>query len=522
MTRPDILLLILDTQRADRLGCYGHRTAITPNLDSFSGEAALFEQAISPAQWTIPSHASMFTGLYPTAHQMTQCRQSLSPDVPHLAEVLSAIGYQTLGFSNNPLVGVLKNGLTRGFDAFYNYGGVMPGLLRPPTHLPWPLKPIAEVSARFLRRISYPIQDFVSQSEMAFRISLNAWLAPFWTRLANFKGQNEHSVNDICHFLKQRERTRGKRPLFLFVNLMETHMPFWPPCEFVDKVAPYLRTSKEARAIMRTWNRETCRWSAPLDRPLGELEHRVLSDAYDAEVSYQDDYLGRLFVALAERDNRENTLTIISSDHGEGLGEHSYVGHSFVAYQELVHVPLIMHWPAQIAAGRVSIPVSTRRIFHTILNATGSLPSTVLGLALAEIDVLTLRETLNGRDPEEGTAYVEVYPPLDIVRKMRRHQPELIEPFGCLSLRRAIVKDNLKMIQIDEEPEELFNLETDPLELLNIFSESKATGENMNQQLKRMVDQLNRQRENLTTGAKLDLESDQQLMQRLRSLGYIE
>ena len=103
---PDIIFIVLDTQRADRLGCYGHETAVTPHLDHFAQESILFEQAISPAQWTIPSHASMFTGLYPTTHQVTQSSQSLGPDTPHLAELLSRQGYETIGFCNNPLVGI--------------------------------------------------------------------------------------------------------------------------------------------------------------------------------------------------------------------------------------------------------------------------------------------------------------------------------------------------------------------------------------------------------------------------------
>ena len=85
-----------------------------------------------------------------------------------------------------------------------------------------------------------------------------------------------------------------KNRLFLFLNLMETHLPFWPPGQFVDQVVPYFRESKEARTIMRTWNREAYRWAAPLAEPLGELEHHVLNDMYDAEVAYQDDYLGQL------------------------------------------------------------------------------------------------------------------------------------------------------------------------------------------------------------------------------------
>ena len=122
MNSPDIVLIVLDTQRADRLGCYGHTRPITPNLDRFAAGGALFEQAVSPAQWTIPSHASLFTGLYPTAHGVTQSSHSISSGRPHVAQVMRQLGYETVGFCNNPLVGVLNNGFKRGFGAFYNYG----------------------------------------------------------------------------------------------------------------------------------------------------------------------------------------------------------------------------------------------------------------------------------------------------------------------------------------------------------------------------------------------------------------
>ena len=105
--QPDIIFIVLDTQRADRLGCYGYEKAITPNIDRFAAQSALFEMGISPAQWTIPSHASMFTGLYPTAHQVTQSNRSLSNEQPQLAERMVQEGYETVAFCNNPLVGCL-------------------------------------------------------------------------------------------------------------------------------------------------------------------------------------------------------------------------------------------------------------------------------------------------------------------------------------------------------------------------------------------------------------------------------
>lgn len=527
MNYPDIILVVLDTQRADRLGCYGHERAITPNLDRFAENSVLFEQAVSPAQWTVPSHAALFSGLYPTAHQLLQADQALPSDRPHLAEVLKAVGYETVGFCNNPLVGILNNGLKRGFDTFYNYGGAIPSVPGSSTRAPWPFNKVVEGYTQFLRRISYPIQNFFGRSDLAFQISLNAWLTPLWSRMANFKGQNPRSVKDVSHWLAQRDKQASQKPMFMFLNLMETHLPFWPPGEFVDKVAPYFRESKEARDVMRKWNREAYRWAAPLAEPHSELESRVLSDMYDAEVAYQDDYLGQLFAVLNGRKNRENTLTIIVSDHGDGLGEHGYMGHAFVAYEELVHVPLIVNWPRRLpAAKRVRTPVSTRRVFHTILDAVGRLPN-MPNVDPVQVHGLTLLDTIHGRDPENGTAYSEIYPPLTFVRAIEKRQPELLDQYRCLSMRRAVVRETgeeeksvFKLIHVADEADELFDLKADPLEGDNLLAERPLTTKQLDQDVKRISKSVERQRDNLSDGSEVEI--DDSLMQRLRGLGYID
>ncbi|HIP70256.1 MAG TPA: sulfatase, partial [Anaerolineae bacterium] len=309
---------------------------------------------------------------------------------------------------------------------------------------------------------------------------------------------------------------------------METHLPFWPPGEYVDKIAPYFRESREAREIMRAWNREAYRWAAPLAEPLGELESQVLSDMYDAEVAYQDDYLGELFDALADRPNADNTLTVIVSDHGDGLGEHGYMGHAFVAYQELVHVPLLMQWPKRLPQpARITTPVSTRRVFHTILDAAGRLPDTAVVEPMS-VRGLTLLNSVHGRDPENGAAYSEVCPSMTFVRAIENRQPHLLEQFRCLAVRKAVVRrtdsggvDNtLKLIQVDDTPDELFNLTADPRELADVLDEMGDTAVTLNQEINRISATTQRQRDNLAVGGEVEI--DEHLTQRLRGLGYIE
>lgn len=123
--RPDIVLLVLDTQRVDRLSCYGHHLETSPAIDTLAADATLFSNAVAAAQWTIPSHASMFTGVYPSVHNAVQSYSVLPSTLPTLAERLRDGGYFTAAFCNNPLVGVINNGLRRGFYSFLNYSGLL-------------------------------------------------------------------------------------------------------------------------------------------------------------------------------------------------------------------------------------------------------------------------------------------------------------------------------------------------------------------------------------------------------------
>lgn len=522
MKKPDILMIVLDTQRVDRLSCYNPQSDLTPNIKQFAENSVLFENAVSAAQWTIPSHASMFTGLYPTAHQLTQSNLRLASDTPHLAEILANHGYATAGFCNNPLVGVLDNDLKRGFQNFYNYAGSFPN--RPEFYKKSILGQIGDAFSSFMRRnVGMPIQQWFGKSDRAFSISLNPIFTPLWSKWFSFKGQNKDAVSDVAEFVRRNDG-ENSQPFFAFLNLMETHLPFYPPIEYVERIHPELAKNREARRVMQEWNSEAYRWSRPLPNGLTELEDKVLNGWYDVETHYQDEFLKNLFDALAKRENADNTLTIIVGDHGDGLGEHGFFGHAFNAYQELLHVPLIMHWPAAFGTEeqRISGPVSSRRVFHTMLNAAGVDGANIGTTSQAELKALSLGEVVAGRDVEQQTAYSEVYPPLNFVRAMEDRNPGLADQFRCNDMRRAIIENGQKLIQIADEPNELFDLQADQLELDSILPKNQDLTKNLNQKLNRMIGTLENQRDNLLAGVPLELEQDPQMLEHLRGLGYID
>jgi uncharacterized sulfatase len=516
--QPDILLLVLDTLRADRLSCYGYPRETTPHLDAFAEEGVLFERAISPAQWTIPAHASLFTGEYPTTHMTHQIHDKHTAALPTLAEHLRDAGYATVGFCNNPLLGIVENDLDRGFEEFYNYGGFFPE--RPPigeTRARWWGR-LSHRLGRVLNRLNSPVQKALTTNNLLLKIALHPRIVPLWQRHINFRGNTRQSLGDMLGYLRTRQRKGRERPLFMFLNLMETHLPFGPPPRFVRRFVPYYRNNREARDFMGAYNEEHYRWMIPLAEPLTELQDRVINDMYAAEVGFEDHALRHIYAYLNEPEVRDNTLVIVTSDHGEGMNNHDFVGHSLVVYDDLVHVPLVMRYPRRYPAGkRISFPVSTRRIFHTALEAAG-----VQAEDGARAAGLSLARALEGEDPEQEAIYAEAYTPDTLIALMDNEDPEMLRRFRCRQMRRAAYQSAHKLIAVGGTPDELFDTEQDPGERVNLIATQPELAARLAARLDDFVADMEARRPGNGEAAKLDLEADPGLAERLRGLGYLQ
>ena len=513
--QPDVLLIILDTLRRDKLSTYGYSRETSPALSRFAADATLFERAIAPAQWTVPSHASMFTGLYAGAHGLTEAGGALSGTHPTLAETLQVAGYHTQGFCNNPLVGLLENGLTRGFDNFYNYSGASPN--RPIDSMRGPVR--RAISHNF-RRFAYRVQNQFAQNDWLFRVSLHPLLVPLWTRYVNYKGHTENSLSDALSAIKTHRDGGNEQPLFTFVNLMGAHLPYRPPQDYVNRVAPSLQRDKPAYNFVRRFNADAARWAAPVDEPFSDWEQRALSDFYDAEIAYQDEVLGIFLDGMRRSGALDDTLVIIAADHGEAHGDHGFIGHSFVVYQELVHVPLIVRYPDRFPAGkRVQTNVSTRRIFHTVLDTVGVAPPLDEADPNAQTADLTLVRSVNGRpDPEGNIAYSEAFPPQTFLAVMRHRNPQLIDELRLRHIRRGVYSGGRKLTTVGNQVEGLFDLANDPNEVNSLADAHPEEAE----QLLTQLDTFSRE---VSAGriANGDFnEVDAEVVDHLRALGYIE
>jgi uncharacterized sulfatase len=520
---PNIVFIVLDTHRVDRLGCYGYQKATSPNIDAFAQGATVFERAVSPGQWTIPAHASMFSGEFPSTHMTVQSKDALSPQFVTLADRLKAGGYRTIGFCNNPLVGVVNNGFTRGFQTFYNYGGAVPTVPDQVTRERFaPLRKLWENYTQLLRRISYPIQNLIASSDKALQLSLYPFFVPLWTRYANFKGNTANSIRDTTKHLQRNPTGENTQPFFLFFNLMETHLPYNPPERFTKKFAPIVHTNPKARAFMKYYNTQARRWLLPMEEPHSDLEYQTLCEMYDAEVAYQDHLLADLFSELDKPAHRENTMIIIVADHGEMLGEHQIMGHGLGVYQELVHVPLIIRLPGQTTGKRIEPPVSTTHLFHTVLDAADINPIETAYSSEVDISGLSLLPLVEERGAPPARVVAEAYPPDNVITIMKKYQPEFLKSSHTEAMNWAIYENWEKMIRIEEVREMFYDLTADPLE------GQPLTGECAEAQLKILGSELDNflersyslRPEGWTRGSvKID---DEKTLQRMRSLGYIE
>jgi arylsulfatase A-like enzyme len=307
----------LDAVRADHLSCYGYGQKTTPNIDRISHESVLFANAFSAAPWTLPSHASMFTGLYPSQHKADWGHVYLDAGFPTLAEKLRDVGYQTVGFSENVFVG-RSFGLARGFGEFHDTW-----------RRPLVVRAIARVATRVL--------GYRERLECAER---SVGLLERWVL------NNSHS---------------GK-PFFAFVNLMAAHLPRYPRSALSSR-----NWTKENLARIEPVNLIPERYYLPKYK-LSQQELAIMSDIYDGEISYLDSHIGDLISFLAKAGILDKTIVILTSDHGENFGEHELIEHQFCLYNTLLHVPLIMRYPPVLKRGTVDKKVSTVFLSKTILS----------------------------------------------------------------------------------------------------------------------------------------------------------
>ena len=313
---PDVVLVSIDTLRADRLGAYGgrHPEGISPFLDRIAAESTLFERVAAQAPFTLPSHVSMLSGQYPTVHGVLDITRRIDPRrTPLLASVLADAGYLTGGFTGGLLV---KHdfGFDQGFDTYFEVDPLKDGHLE--RVLDW-LEANRDLPF-FLFFHTYAVHDY-------------AWNDPEYTRRFNPGG-----VDGRTALVLSRARSFSEDP---------------------------------RKAVEYTAADKLC-----------------IDNLYAAGIRKTDDALKRVVEFLERMGVLDRTLLVVTADHGEELLDHGFIQHKDTLYEEVIHVPLLVHPPGGMAARRVPGLVELVDVTPTILDLVGlSLPESVQGRSLAPL-----------------------------------------------------------------------------------------------------------------------------------------
>lgn len=323
---PNVLLVILDTVRAASLGLYGAPRDNTPGLEALASRGTTFDVAIAPAPWTLPTHATIFTGRWPSEHG-ADWLVPMDGRATTLAEALSARGYRTGGFVANLTYTTREHGLARGFQVYKDFDRSLPSLLRTSSIIEQLMTTTA------VRRLT-GFYDIVVRKR-----------AP--------------GVND--EFLTW-QRDAGTRPWFAFLNYFDAHEPYRAAAPWGGRYSAGMPPRRHD--MERYWNLEggIVDWSV-----LSAEEVAAERSAYEETIGELDHYLSELLEELRRRGAMDRTLVIITSDHGEQFGEHDWYTHGNSLYWRVLHVPLVISFPGRVPAGeRIGAPVSLRDLPATV------------------------------------------------------------------------------------------------------------------------------------------------------------
>lgn len=345
---------MLDSVRARNTSIHGHNRDTTPEIAEFSQRATTYKQAKAPGVWTLASHASMFTGYHVEEHLLTSKNSAIEPG-HSIWEQLSERGYQTGVFSHNPFL-TGGAGLEAGFDTVVPTTQTIPF---PDAVNPYDYADDYVEFARAAISGGGPVRSFlngvVAKFEPAALDGLGGWEAN--------KTPAERCVNS---FLDWHEST-AEAPWGACLNLMDAHWPYRPhTLRWADEETAALATELESQSL---WQFEGGQ------RPWSEWE--AMEDLYDDCIRQADDAIGHMLEQLTERGDFENTIIIITSDHGEAFGEPSHLRDvrvrehgSGAIHESIIHVPLVVHWPGEFEATEVRAPTSLTWLKSAITVAT--------------------------------------------------------------------------------------------------------------------------------------------------------
>ena len=459
---PNILLITMDTVRADHLSVYGYERDTAPHLREFARGATVYNNAVAASDMTLPSHASIFTGLYPSWHGAYAAApdflygRPLPSTAATLAEALRAKGYWTAAVVANHSFLQAAMGLAQGFAVWKH---------NMPVHLSTSDRPF------YLREGARNLLS-MTMSTAAFD--------GYFLRAAD--------INRDAFAMLEQAQNHGS--FLLFLNYMDAHIPLVPPPPFRDRFPgrdPDFRPAKRHQDLTNSTNAGRGR--------LTEAEKRHLISQYDGGIGYIDAEIGKLMIRLREMNLYENTLIIITSDHGEAFGEHDRMQHAVGSvYQEEVHIPLLIKFPGQHDGRRANAPVNHVDLMPTALKVAGcEVPPALHGRIL----------TPSGNESTEPV-FSEAWAlgELQLTPRLR-------------GVRRAVFTKASKLITSSGHEPEFYDLTVDPGEARNRYREDNPVAASLLARISAWTAAIPSQP---SRPGKLGKST----MERIKSLGYVQ
>ncbi|MFX0197627.1 MAG: sulfatase [Candidatus Hodarchaeota archaeon] len=415
MRRPNIVMFLMDCVRPDHMSCYGYSVKTTPNIDNIAREATLFENAITTSGWTLPTHASLFTGLYPSKHGANWQHLFLDNKYPTMAEILQKKGYSTAGFSSVKFLS-MRTGFGRGFECF-----------------------VENFSEKLRHRVNKYYLKYQFNKQLS-TISLFASRNSIQGKVTNWK---------VMDWLKKRRNT--SKPLFLFIHYFDAHKPYRFN-EYYNRL--FL---KRRDAIQKSKKLANYDWPQ-ITLNMDDIDIDILNSLYDSKIFSIDMSVIEIINLLKRMNLYENSILIFMADHGEIITR--VLEHHFYLTDEVLRIPLILRYPDVFQAGTIRKDlVSIVDILPTILEIVGVESEKNIrhlqGISLVEEfegDRYVVAERARINDP-----WLDKYPDL---KKACSHLP-----FDCIQ--KAIRTKTHKLIWSSNGKEELYDLSSDPKEEFN-------------------------------------------------------
>ena len=432
---PNILWIVLDNVRSDSTSLQGYGRSTTPNLEKLAEKGVFFNQARSTAPWTLPSHASMFTGQWPHALSVGWDRP-LDDAEPTMAEFLASKGYATAGFVGNMYYCNTRYGLGRGFaryeDCYENLTISTFEIIRS-----------SSLGRELIHGLGYRVRFEDGEPVRKTAELLN---------------------RDVLSWLDARPR---ERPFFVFANYFDAHAPFSTPESSTPRFGAASLASERQLEVLRRLKRLGQGKLRPEDGDGAEVldaATEVYRDNYESCIAYLDDQIGRLFGDLDRRGLTSNTMVIITSDHGEHFREHGFYGHGLSLYRRELHVPLLIIPPARY-------PAPARRVVTEFVSLRDMAATTVDVLGLSEnapFPGSSLAPLWSGRGGSIATS-----PAFSEVAQQTKVPPTPLVPASLAPLD-AVTAQGKEYIRDGNGREFLFDLGADPGEKRNIAGQADA------------------------------------------------